>query len=746
MAPSDSAIRRRAERKPNSKLAAILQGLDSQAEEGPSRLQGGPDPENTGSTASSAQGIDGYLVRWRQGATEGERRRQEQRGGYRVRESFQSHAWSRKPEDDDTYEVIELKPGTSRAQLARQLARSGGVIELVPNYVYTAQLDANDPYVMSRQAWGSMSAPGIGATTFWSDPAEWAQYQRGPQAYIGVIDDGAFTQHTDLLGQFSNPGERLDGIDNDGNGKIDDIHGWNFISNNANIFGGSNESHGTHVSGIAAAIGGNGEGISGVAPLTNLIGAKFLSPNGGTSAHAIQAFQYFAELKRSGVNVVAVNCSWGGYNFDSAMYTAIQELGSLGVLVICAAGNDRTTRPMYPAGFNLDNIIAVGSIDSNGSMSRFSNRSRSWVDIFAPGGSIVSTVPGAGNSSSYAIYSGTSMATPSISGMVGVLSTMFPGKTAQELKNAILGSAIPTASLQRWATSGGYANLPGAIALLGGATAPPSPSQPTPLSAIFNPANIANETNNNAISATITGTAGASVGYSVVGISAADLSSGSLNGTVLLDTNGTATINWTIAADQITEGTESFGIRLNGSTTNAATINIEDSSIAPPANQNPAPTPTPTPSPALDSELWGTTRSDRLIAAATQTKIAGVSQFGLDNGRATIDIVTGGGAPTTYVLGDSQRGIYYNDGNARSAGTIDYLRVTNLQAGDTLQLLNGSYLYSSNRFSGTVSLYHDSNGDGRISTRGASTDELIAIFDRAASLFQSGLIGVTWVA
>ena len=744
MAPSDAVIRRRAARNANGRLARILQVLDSQPETS-FKLLGGPDNENTASSGTGAEPAhEGYIIHWRQGTTSRERERERRRGGYRVSEIFNNRRNDDDDDDDDIYEAIEIKDGTSREQLAYQLARSGRLDNIELNYVYTSQLITNDTYVANGLSWGVFGPPGIDATTFWNDSAQWSQYQNGPEVYIGIVDDGAFTQHNDLIGQFLNPGEAFDGVDNDNNGLIDDVYGWNFNNNSNNVYGGFRDSHGTHVSGITAAIGGNNNGIAGVASESKLIATKFMSGGRGTALDAIRSLNYLADLKERGVNLIAVNCSWGGYGSSSGIYEAISRLNTLGVLVICAAGNDGTTRPMYPAAYDLPNIISVGAIDSNGGMASYSNRSSTWVDLFAPGSAIVSTVPARGDQSSYALYNGTSMSAPSVSGIAAVLKGMFPGRTHLEIKEAIFASTVRRTSLQNWSVTGGTANLTNAIQYFGGSTA--SATNPPPPASAALSTNAADETSNNIITATITGAPNTTVTYLVAGIAQSDLSDGNLSGSVSLDNTGTATVSWTLAADETTEGSETFSLLLDGNPTPAASASIQDTSTTPAADpaqdQAPANDPTPTLPEAL-RELWGSALSDTLIATS-QTRISGVTRFGDDNGRGTIDTVTGGASTAiTYILGDPLRGIYYSDGNTRTTGTSDYLSIQNLKAGDTLELVQASYVYTVDN-AGTVYLYHDENGNGRITTRGRRVDELIGVFEDAANLFTTGAIGVTW--
>jgi subtilisin family serine protease len=308
------------------------------------------------------------------------------------------------------------------------------------------------------------------ANQFGSQAGEaWAAGKTGSNTvWIGIIDEGYMYTHEDLSANAgTNPGEIAgNGKDDDGNGYVDDVYGWDFANNNNTVFDGTADDHGTHVAGTIGAVGGNSKGVVGVVWQVKLINAKFLGNSGGTTANAIKAVDYFTDLKlRHGINLVATNNSWGGGGYSQGLYDAIERANQAGILFIAAAGNstnDNDANPSYPASYNNTNIIAVASIDSNGALSSFSNWGATSVDLGAPGRGIVSTVPQSSRGrivSGYASYSGISMATPHVTGGAALYAASHPGASASQIKNAILNSVVPTASLSGKTLTGGRLNV-----------------------------------------------------------------------------------------------------------------------------------------------------------------------------------------------------------------------------------------------------------------------------------------------
>jgi subtilisin family serine protease len=220
-------------------------------------------------------------------------------------------------------------------------------------------------------------------------------------------------------------------------------------------------------------VGGNGKGVAGVCWTVKLMNAKFLGSRGGTTANAIKAVDYFTDLKtRHELNLVATNNSWGGGGYSQSLYDAIERAKTQGILFIAAAGNggsdglgdNNETTPHYPSSYENENIIAVASITSTGAKSSFSNYGFTTVDIGAPGSGIYSTLPKSSKGkivSGYGSYSGTSMATPHVTGAAALYAATHPGAVAATIKNAILSSAVPTASLSGKCVTGGRLNVSG---------------------------------------------------------------------------------------------------------------------------------------------------------------------------------------------------------------------------------------------------------------------------------------------
>ena len=363
---------------------------------------------------------------------------------------------------------------TPLAVLEAKNKMKGAEIEFAePNFIYQHDAVANDTYYNNGSLWGVLGDLLSPANQFGSQANEaWNNNHTGSSTiHIGVIDEGAMFTHADLAGQiWTNPFDRADGVDNDGNGYVDDIHGWDFDGNNNTTFDGSEDDHGTHVSGTIGAKGGNGIGVAGVSWNITIITAKFLGRRGGTTANAIKAVDYITDLKtRHGLKIPATNNSWGGGGFSQALSDAIGRANTADILFVAAAGNggrdgvgdNNNTTPHYPASYSNPNIIAVASITSTGALSGFSNYGSSSVDLGAPGSGIISTVPSKSLASAYASYSGTSMATPHVTGGVALYAASNLNASASAIKLAIINSVVPTASLNGKSVSGGRLNVSG---------------------------------------------------------------------------------------------------------------------------------------------------------------------------------------------------------------------------------------------------------------------------------------------
>jgi subtilisin family serine protease len=365
---------------------------------------------------------------------------------------------------------VTYRSGLAMAAALRALQADGAVDFAEPNWIYSTQATSDDTYYVSGQLWGMYSATSTPANQYGSGAADaWAAGKTcSSDIVIGVIDEGVHIGHADLKANvFANPGEIAgNGIDDDGNGRIDDINGWDFVSNDASVFDGQADDHGTHVAGTIGAKGGNGTGVAGVCWDLKIVTGKFLGTGGGTTANAILAVDYMTDLKtRHSLNMPATSNSWGGGGFSQGLKDAITRAGNANILFVAAAGNsglNADVSPMYPAAYDNANIISVANIRSDGSLNSGSNYGLVSVDLGAPGTSVFSTVPGRFRfQSKYAAYTGTSMATPHVSGAVALYKSLNPGATAAQIKAAILAAATPTPSLAGKTVTGGRLNVSG---------------------------------------------------------------------------------------------------------------------------------------------------------------------------------------------------------------------------------------------------------------------------------------------
>jgi thermitase len=374
-------------------------------------------------------------------------------------------------------ELVRIPPGRAVSEAVRDIQGSG--VEFAePNWIYTHDQTSNDPYYTNGSLWGMYGPASTPTNAFGSRAGEaWAAGHTGSSAvYVGIIDEGVMP-HADLaLNLWTNQFDPADGVDNDGNGLVDDVHGWDFDGNNGSVYDGQQDDHATHVAGTIGAVGGNLAGVAGVNWQVTMIPVKFLGRRGGTTANAVKAVDYLTDLKtRHGLNIVATNNSWGGGGFSLALLNAINRGGDAGILFVAAAGNggndgvgdNNDSVANYPSNYvcessNGDCVIAVAAITSTGARASFSNYGATTVDLAAPGAAIVSTVPGKAGSSAYASYSGTSMATPHVTGAVALYASTHSA-TAEQIKAAILAAAkaTPTASMTGRSVTGGRLNVSG---------------------------------------------------------------------------------------------------------------------------------------------------------------------------------------------------------------------------------------------------------------------------------------------
>jgi subtilisin family serine protease len=439
--------------------------------------------------------------------------------------------------------VIEVPQGMAASKVMAALAKNPNVEFAEVNAAITVQ-GSNDPRYTGGNLWGMYGDQTSPANQFGSQSGEaWARGQTGSmKTVIGVIDTGIDYTHPDLyLNIWLNPGEiptnlglvdtdtdglitfrdlnhasnaaavsdingngRIDagdllndarwenGVDNDGNGRIDDLIGWDFFNNDNDPMDGSG--HGTHVAGTIGALGNNGIGVAGVNWNVQLMALKFLPDSGsGSTSGAIMAVDYYtaaaARYDSGPANYVATNNSWGGGGASSALLTSIVNGAKQDVLFVAAAGNggsdgigdNNDVTPTFPTNYSTvaaagwEAVVSVASITSAGARSGFSNFGALSVDLGAPGSSILSTLPNGG----YGTYSGTSMATPHVAGALGLLAAANEALSGAQLRDFLLSTTSPTTSLANITVTGGRLNVADMLAA-GSAFVPEPAPAPTP--------------------------------------------------------------------------------------------------------------------------------------------------------------------------------------------------------------------------------------------------------------------------
>lgn len=328
-----------------------------------------------------------------------------------------------------------------------------------PDYIVAANVIPNDARFDELWAMHNTGQTGGTADADIDAPEAWDISTGSSDVVVGVIDTGVDYSHVDLADNaWVNPGEIAgDGIDNDGNGYIDDVHGINAITDAGDPM--DDNGHGTHVSGTIGGTGDNGEGIAGVNHDVSIVGCKFLSASGsGSTSDALKCMDYMVALKNNGVNVRVLNNSWGGGGSSQSMIDAINASEAADILFVAAAGNasvDNDANPHYPSSYEHDSVLAVASTTHTDSMSSFSQWGLTSVDIGAPGSAILSTIPGGG----YDTFSGTSMATPHVVGAAALVLSINPDLNVIELKELLLNSGDDNADLTGKTVSGKRLNV-----------------------------------------------------------------------------------------------------------------------------------------------------------------------------------------------------------------------------------------------------------------------------------------------
>src|SRR3989449_415709 len=347
-------------------------------------------------------------------------------------------------------QAVRIPPGMRVKDAIEFYRRRPDVLYAEPNWIVDAQVVPSDPSFSTLWGLNNTGQSGGIPDADIDAPEAWDITTGSSDVVVAVIDTGIDYTHPDLsANMFRNELDcNSNGIDDDGNGKVDDCFGIDTANNDSNPMDDANPGHGTHVSGTIGAVGNNAVGVVGVNWAVRLMACKFLGATGsGTTADAIDCLEYVKLMKDRGVNIVATSNSWGGGGFSQALYDAIEAHLQRGILFITAAGNanpgsNNDTTPFYPAAYYLPNIIAVAATTRMDALASFSNFGRRTVHLGAPGQEILSTTPG----NTYSSLSGTSMATPHVTGVAALLKAQDPARDWRAIKNLILagGDTVPS--------------------------------------------------------------------------------------------------------------------------------------------------------------------------------------------------------------------------------------------------------------------------------------------------------------
>lgn len=363
---------------------------------------------------------------------------------------------------ESTNKSTNLKP------LIANLENMAEVEFAEPNYIYRAigvqekfNFSApNDPRFQDLWGLNNTGANEPGGTSRGVEGADVSAFKawevtKGSKAVkIAVIDTGIDYNHPDLTANiWINEAEANGqaGVDDDGNGFVDDIHGYDFANDDADPRDG--HGHGTHCAGTIGAVHDNEVGVAGVMADVQLVAVKFLADSGsGTSANAVRAIDYATSL-----DVDLMSNSWGGGGASEAMKEAIERAAEKGIIFTAAAGNsatDNDVRPHYPSNYDVENVVSVAAHTAQDNLASFSCYGAKTVHIAAPGHKILSTVKNGG----YDVYSGTSMATPHVSGALGLLVAHEGRLPHAEMRERLMATSEPIRSYRRKTISGGRLN------------------------------------------------------------------------------------------------------------------------------------------------------------------------------------------------------------------------------------------------------------------------------------------------
>jgi subtilisin family serine protease len=352
--------------------------------------------------------------------------------------------------------VLEVPPGTDIEGTVDRYLQSGLVLRAEPDYLMRLNALPNDPFFGSQWSLHNTGQSGGWTGADINAVQAWDVLRSASNVIVAVIDTGIHYTHEDIAANlWVNRGEIAgNGLDDDDNGFIDDIHGINAIHGTGDPMDPSG--HGTHVAGIIGAVGNNGLGIAGVAWQVQLMALRFIDDDGsGATSDAIRCVDYARE---NGAHVI--NASWGGARHSSFLESALRRARDADILFVTGAGNeavDIDEHRVYPGSYEVDNIVVVTSTTESDELAWYSNYGAGTVHLAAPGSHIYSTF--GGSDRAYAYQTGTSMSAPIVAGALALMRARYPYEDYLQLIERLLATVQPLASLEQKTVSGGRLDL-----------------------------------------------------------------------------------------------------------------------------------------------------------------------------------------------------------------------------------------------------------------------------------------------
>lgn len=384
----------------------------------------------------------------------------------------------------DSKWISVRRPMIETTAFALSAMKANSLVDQVePNYIYRPVKLPDDPEL--QNLWGlhntgqtiivknedeQMSYEGRAGVDIGMEKA-WEIQTGSKDIIVAVIDTGVDYNNPNLVDNiWVNEAEKngQPGVDDDKNGYVDDVYGYDFVNVDNDPM--DDHGHGTHCSGTIGATGNDGKGIVGVNWNVRIMPVKFLGPDGGSTEGAIEAINY---ARKMGADIMSN--SWGGGGESEALKEAIEDANKAGILFLAAAGNNGTNndeQPFYPANYEVENLISVAAIDNAGQLADFSCYGAKTVHIAAPGVAVLSSIL----DGQYDYWSGTSMATPHVSGVAALVLANEPELTVKELRERLLKTAQPLFSIKGMVATGGMVN---AYYALKNEEAPADPNDPT---------------------------------------------------------------------------------------------------------------------------------------------------------------------------------------------------------------------------------------------------------------------------